>query len=169
MTAYLNMSSSYTQGSISRYQWGEISFFFFCSSVHPWQPRQTDSSHPARTGQAGSIQITHCLAARVPSMANQSAAIGSFSMLRGTRHLSACVWLCVHLCMEGKNGERASQSQVILSEATTRLCDMKYGDGASLFVLIDTNEQRLDWSSIGFFFFPRLKRGWWDAAIGLKV
>lgn len=42
-----------------------------------------------------------------------------------------------------ENVERASQSQVILSEATMRLCDMKYGDGASLFVLIDTNEQRL--------------------------
>lgn len=44
---YFIMSSSYTQGNISCYQWGEMkSFFFCCSSVHPWQPRQTNSSHP---------------------------------------------------------------------------------------------------------------------------
>lgn len=36
------------------------------------------------------------------------------------------------------------------SEAIIRGRDVKYGDGAPLFVLIDTNELRLAWSSIGF-------------------
>lgn len=44
---------------------------------------------------------------------------------------------------ENLEGALFSPSYIILSVAIIQQCDKKYGDGACLFVLIDTNEQGL--------------------------
>lgn len=126
-------------------------------------PNQLQS--PARSGQARSIQITHCLAARVPSMPNQSPAIDSFNVLHRTPGL--CVCLCVCAWKRKVLREHRSQSYIILRGAIIEHCGKKYGDSASLFVLIDTNEQGLAEVVLAV-----CRLGEWDGAIGwagLKV
>ncbi len=66
---------------------------------------------PARCGRARSIQITHRLAAWVPSMPNQSAAIDGFNVLQRTPRLCACV------CLWKENLEKALFSVCIIPSA----------------------------------------------------
>lgn len=126
--------------------------------------KTTPATALAAAPPAGSIQITHRLAARVPSMAQS---------IRGDRRLwraGAACGICLRaydcVCTRAWKGEVSGIQPgpcTAQSEAIIRGHDVKYGDGAPLFVLIDTNELRLAWSSIGFFFSPP---GWCGPAGG---
>lgn len=77
----------------------------------------------ANTGRAQSIQITHCLAAWVPSMPNQFSAIDSFNVLHCT--LRVCMCVCVH--EKTILRESCSRSYIIHMHRS----DKKYGDCAA--------------------------------------
>lgn len=88
----------------------------------------------ANTGRAQSIQITHCLAAWVPSMPNQFSAIDSFNVL----HCTLRVCMCVCAWKDNLEGELFSvlyHTHAPVWQEIWRLC--------SVWVLIDTNEQGL--------------------------
>lgn len=71
--------------SLTEHTHKAFSVFILCNLSKP----------PAHSVQAQSIQITHCLASRVPSMPNQFPAIDSFNVLHHTAGLSVYVCLCV--------------------------------------------------------------------------
>lgn len=80
--------------------------------------------------------------------------------IRGDRHLWRAGAAC-GFCLRAYDCARTRAWKGEVSGIQTGPCtaqseaiilgrDVKYGDGAPLFVLIDTNELRLAWSSIGF-------------------
>lgn len=95
-------------------------------------------------------------------MPNQSPAIDSFNVLHRTPLLCVCV------CMEKENLEGAQFSVLyyILSVAIIQRRDKKYGDGACLLVLIDTNEQGLAEVILAGFRLGGMGRGY---LLGLKM
>lgn len=127
------------------------------SSSAPY-PKQLLSS--AHSGKAESIQITHCLAARVPSLPNPvNPDIDNFNVLYHTLGLAMYVWLCVHE-KEKSCGSAILSLTLCWSGANILYWDKKYGDSASLYVQINTNEQRLAEVVLAVF---RLEE--WDRAI----